>query len=140
VEILAEQAALDLDREIAIGGGDDAAAERDLARAGEPRGRALLQDAQELHLHVERHVADLVEQDGAALGELELAGPAALARAGERARLVAEQLALEQIARDRGAVDRDERALRARPGVVDRLREDLLAGAALSREQHRSIR
>ena len=56
----------------------------------------------------ERHLADLVEQHRAAVGELELADPRRL-RAGERALLVAEQLALEQLGRQRRAVDLDER-------------------------------
>ena len=52
---------------------------------------ALLQDAQQFHLHRQAHVADLVEEQRAALGDFE----AALAGgdgAGERALLVAEQL------------------------------------------------
>ena len=54
---------------------------------------ALLQHAQQLHLHRRAHVADLVEEQRAALGDLE----AALAGgdgAGEGAPLVAEQLGL----------------------------------------------
>ena len=60
----------------------------------------------------------------------------AVRRAGERALLVAEQLGLEDRLGDRGAVDRDERALRARAVVVERAREQLLAGAALAEQQH----
>ena len=57
-------------------------------------------------------------------------------RAGERALLVAEQLALEQVGRDRAAVDDHERLVRARAGAVDRLRRLPLAGAGLALEQH----
>ena len=73
----------------------------------------LLEHAQELGLERERHLADLVEEQGAAVGHLELAG---LARhgAGEGALLVAEELAFEQGLGERGAVDGDERL--ARPG------------------------
>ncbi len=49
-------------------------------------------------------------------------------RAGERAALVTEELRLDEVRRDRGAVEDDERSLRARALVVDRLGEDLLAG------------
>ena len=52
---------------------------------------------------VRRAVADLVEEDRP-VGELEAPG-LAVARAGERALLVAEQLALEQRLGQRGAVD-----------------------------------
>ena len=44
-------------------------------------------------------IADFVEEDGAAVGELELAA-AQRRRTGERALLVAEQLALDQLGRD----------------------------------------
>ena len=53
-------------------------------------------------------------------GELELAG-APLGGAGEGAALVAEELALEQLARDGRAVEGDERAAPARRVVVDGL-------------------
>src|SRR5262249_39801792 len=57
-------------------------------------------------------VADLVEEQRAAGGQLDpaLLGPDG---AGERAPLVAEQLALEQVGAEDGAVDGDERAGRA---------------------------
>src|SRR5690606_23138635 len=90
----------------------------------------------QLRLQRERHVADLVEEQGAAVGDLDLAGRLAHG-ARERALLEAEQLRLEQRLRDRGAVDRNERLLRARAQVVDRAREELLAGAALAEQQRR---
>ena len=62
----------------------------------------------------------------------------ALRGAGEGALLVAEQLALEQRLGQGGAVDRDERL--APPGreVVDRLGDQLLAGARFALDQHRA--
>ena len=57
---------------------------------------------------VERQLADLVEEERAAVGALERARRVAIG-AGERAAHVAEQLALEQARRDRAAVDDDER-------------------------------
>ena len=53
---------------------------------------AVGQHAQQARLQVERHVADLVEEQRAAVGLLEAAAPRRL-RAGEGAALVAEQLA-----------------------------------------------
>ena len=55
----------------------------------------LLQHAQQLGLRGGRHVADLVEEQRAAVGLLEPADAAAIG-AGEGALLVAEQLALQQ--------------------------------------------
>jgi hypothetical protein len=68
---------------------------------------AVLEHAEELHLELRAHLADLVEEDGAAVGELEAADPAR-DRAGEGAALVAEHLALEQLLRNRAAVHRHE--------------------------------
>ena len=56
--------------------------------------------------------------------------------AGERAAHVAEQLAVEQRADERAAVDRHERTARAPAGEVERARDQLLAGAALAGDQH----
>ena len=81
-----------------------------------------------------RHVADLVEEQRAAVGQLDEADLAAL-RGRVGALLVAEQLALDQLARDRRAVDGDEacpvRPLCAWIGV----REHLLADAGFTDEQ-----
>ncbi len=95
----------------------------------------LLQRAQQLHLHRRRHVADLVEEQRPAVGELE-PPELLLDRTGERALLVAEQLALEQRLGQRGAVDLDERAVRAPAQAVDRARDQLLARAGLARDEH----
>ena len=67
-------------------------------------------------------------------GQLE---PPLLARlgAGERALLVAEQLRLDQAVGQRRAAHLDERLLRAQRAVVDRVRDQLLAGARLAADQ-----
>src|SRR5262249_57087912 len=51
---------------------------------------ALLQNPQEGELRVRRKIADLIEEDGPAVGELEPAEPP-LQRSGERALLVTEE-------------------------------------------------
>ena len=61
-------------------------------------------------------------------------------RAGERAALVAEQLALEQRLGERRAVQLHERALGARAALVDGGRDQLLAGARLAGDQHAGAR
>ena len=50
---------------------------------------------------------------------------------------MAEDLALEQRFGNRRAVDRDERERRARAELMDRLRDQLLAGARLAGDEHR---
>ena len=65
-----------------------------------------------------RHLGDLVEEQRAAVRQLERARPPR-DRAGERALLVAEQLGLEQRVGNRRAVERDERLRRARTQLMD---------------------
>jgi hypothetical protein len=138
VEILAEAALGDRAGEVDVGGGEDADVDPDGAVAADGLEGALLQDAQQLGLGVDRELADLVEQEGAAVGHLEPAG-AVLGGPGEGAADVAEQLALEQVRGDRGAVEGDERALGAGAPAVDRAGEALLAGAGLAEDQHRGV-
>ena len=95
VEVFAELAFLGQPEQIAVGGGDDADVDLDGLRAADPLEPALLEHAQQLGLHGQGDLADLVEEDRAAVGHLEAA--LALAdRAGESAFLVAEQLAFQQ--------------------------------------------
>ena len=102
-------ALLDRVAQVLVGRGDDAHVGLDRRAAADRGVFALLQHAQQAGLRLHRHVADLVEKQRAALGLLEAADRARVG-AGEGALLVAEQLALDQIARDRGHVDGDERA------------------------------
>ena len=76
---------------------DDAHVDRERLGAADALERALLEHAQQLGLRLGRHVADLVEEDRAAVRGLE-AADAARVGAGERALLVAEELALEELA------------------------------------------
>ena len=78
-------------------------------------------------------IADLVEEERAAVGQLELAD-ALLQRAGERALLVAEQRALDELARNGGDVDRDERRVGIGRLAMQEAREQLLAGAAFAED------
>ena len=84
-------------------------------RADDP----VLQHAQQLGLKLQRHLADLVEEDGAAVGRAEqsVARPGG---AGESAALVAEHFRLQQFVRNRRAVDRHEGALAPCRQAVDR--------------------
>ncbi len=63
-----------------------------------------------------------------------------VARAGEGAALVAEELGLEQVARDGGGVDGDEGRVAARAVAVQRARHQLLAAARLAVDQHGGVR
>ena len=60
-------------------------------------------------------------------------------RAGERAALVTEQLALDQLAGNSGHVDGNERSRPAPPIVVQRACYQFLAGARLARDHHGEV-
>ncbi len=111
-EVLAEAALLDLLLQVAVGRGDDAHVHGDQLAAADPLDLARLDRAEQLRLGLRAQVADLVEEEGAAVGQLELA-PALTGRAGERATLMSEHLALDQVARYGGAVDTHEGAAAA---------------------------
>ena len=136
IEILAEAAGGDLVGEAAVGGGDDA----DVDGLGDAAADALdlagLERAEQFDLGVERQLADLVEEDGRAVGILE-AADMAVEGAGEGALLMAEQDRFDEIGGDGAAIDGVELLLAARAGGVDRLGDDLLARAALALDQHR---
>src|SRR5262249_21154331 len=87
------------------------------ACATEPRDLALLENAEYLRLHRRRHVADLVEEERAAVGALHQ--PRATLDTGGDATLDPEQLALAQRIAQRGTVDGDERTLARSPIALD---------------------
>ena len=70
-EVLAERPLGDHLRQVAVRRGDDAHVDRLLHRAAHGAHALLLQHAEQARLHLQRHLADLVEQEGAALGLLE---------------------------------------------------------------------
>ena len=111
VEVLAEAPRLDLLAELLVGRRDDAHVDLDHPLAADAAELAGLQRPQHLGLGGQAHVADLVEEEGAAVGDLEQAALAA-DRAGEGALLVAEELALDELGRDGRAVHLDELAAR----------------------------
>src|SRR5690606_3422920 len=127
-------AGLDLLGEVAVGGGDDADIDLEAARRADAGEAPLLEDAQELGLHVQRHLADLIEEKRAALGRLEEAR-LLLVGAGEGASLVAEERACGQRFWERGAVDGDQAVIAAGRGVMDDRGADLLARAGLAMDQ-----
>jgi hypothetical protein len=139
VEVVPEGALFAHRLEVAVGRGDDPHVDSDLL-AGADAGEALgLEDAQERRLRRERELADLVEEHRAPVGLLEDA-LLLLARAREGALLVAEERALDELRRDRTAVDAHHRLRPAQATLVDQPRQDLLAGSGLALQDHRDLR
>jgi hypothetical protein len=139
VEVLSEGTVPRQLLEVTVRGRDDPYVELDLLGATHPLQAPLLQHPQQSGLGRRRHLAHLVEEDGATGGLLELAGMGRHG-AGEGTLLVAEQLALLQPLRDGGTVDIHERTVGADRPVVDRLCHEFLAGPALAGNEHRDVR
>ena len=99
---------------------------------------AVLQNLQQLGLQRRRHLADFVQQQRAFVAQLEFAR-LGFVGAGKRARLVTKQLALQQFAGHRRAVDLQEGAMRAIGILVDQMRQNFFAGAAFAQQQDREI-
>ena len=108
-----------------------------LVRAARPD-RAGLDETEKVRLHAARHVADLVEEERAAvaLRRQTLFVPV---RAGEAAARMTEQLRFEQRLGRAGAVDRDERVRTPAAGVVNEPRDDLFADSGFTDDEHVDI-
>ena len=94
--------------EIAVRRCDDADVDRHGLGPANAIDDTLLNGAQQLGLKTEVHFGNFIEQQGAAVGFLELADTTGHS-AGESALFMAEKLGFEQIVGDRRAVDGDER-------------------------------
>ena len=112
----------------------------DVSRAADAPDLAALERAEELRLDGERHLADLVEEERAAVAPASKQPGLSAIGAGERAALVAEELALEQGLGDRGSSSRSTngRCARRLCRWIAR-RDQLLAGAALARDEHGAL-
>src|SRR5260221_4100763 len=71
VQVLPERQVGDGPLEITVGGGNHARVDGNRTRAAEALDLTLLQHAQQLDLHVAGQLADLVEEDGRAIGDFE---------------------------------------------------------------------
>ena len=89
-------------------------------------------------MHVERQIADFVEEQRAPVRELE----ASLAQAdgtGEGALFMPEELTLDQAGRQRGAVHPYQRTRPATAALVDGAAKQFLASAGFAQQQDRAI-
>src|SRR5687768_4076109 len=90
----------------------------------------LLQDSQQARLSVGTQITNLIQKDSSAGGLFETAHPACM-RASKCPAFVSKQFALQQGFGNRGAINGDERFVSAIAVLVDRARNEFLAGAGL---------
>ena len=95
----------------------------------------VFKESQQQPLHPQGHLADLVEEHGAFVRDLELACFVSIG-AGEASLRVPEELGFQECVRQTRAVHRHERSLSSRASVVNGSGCQLLSGAALSGDQH----
>src|SRR5690606_29732570 len=89
----------------------------------------------QLRLRLELQVTDLVQEEGATVGQFEAPDPP-VGGAGEGAPLMTEHLALDQVTWNRRTVDRHERSSIATTATMDCRGYQLLAGARFAQDQH----
>ena len=121
-----------------VGRGDDPHVGLERRAGADPRELAVLKDPEDFALEGEGHVADFIQEKGAAVALLEPAD-ALRDRPGERPFFVAEKLALEQLLRDGCAIDRHKVAPRPAGEPVDRAGGEFLARAALASDHDRRV-
>ena len=97
-----------------------------------------MQESEKLWLHVERQVAYLIDEEGAARGRPDYTGRICY-RAGKGAAAIAEQVALRQLPGYRRAVEGYEYFFTTRREHVNGARHQLLARAGLARNQHSHV-
>src|SRR5271163_3197542 len=119
-KILAKAAGGDGSVEILIGGGDYTHVDCDLTVASQAVEGRTIQHTQQLDLRLKLQFADFVEEERALVGEFEQAGLGRIGP-GEGALFITEQLALDQILGQRGAVDVDPGPAAPVRGLMNRV-------------------
>ncbi len=138
VEVGAETAILNALLKILVGGGNHPHVGGLRTGTAHPFKAALLQYPQQLHLHGQRHVADLIQKQCAARCQFKTATTGADG-AGECALFMPEQLGLQQLRRNGTAVHRHKRPLGARRGAMNAAGNHFLASTGFTQNEDRGI-
>ena len=138
-QVFAERTGFHLARQVTVGRGDDAHVHLGRAARTHSVHFAFLQGTEQFHLCVQRQLADLIEEQRAAIGLDKLAGGFGNS-AGKRALLMAKQDRLHEVFRNGAAVDRHERLARPGAGALNAARDHFLTHTAFAQDQHRNIR
>ena len=134
-QILPEASGGDELVEVDVGRRDDAHVHGDHPVVADAPDFVLLEHAQELALHVQRDFGYFIEEQRPVVGHFKKPHLAAARRPGECAFHIAEEFAFKQVFGQGRAVDGYEGPVAALAGVVDALREQLLARPRLAHDQ-----
>ena len=124
--------------QIPVGGGNNPYIQGDGLATTDPLNLALLQHPQQLGLQARIHFRNLIQQDGATVGLLELAR-GGCNRTGKGALLVAKQDGLQHILGNCRAVDRHERLVRPGRLLVNIARQHLFTSSTFPGNHHRRV-
>ena len=138
VEVFPKRAFVDHLAKVAVGRSHYAHVDGNHPRSAHALHLSRFENAQELRLKADVELADLVQEQGAAVGHFEAAA-FAVGGTGERAAFVAEQNAFDEVRGDRAAVLNDEGTLRALGGAMNRPGDELLASAGFPAHEHGQI-
>src|SRR5258706_388382 len=98
----------------------------------------VLQHPKERDLHVKRQFADFVQEDGSLRRKLE-ASEALLNRSGESSAFMSEELRGDEVRRQPGGVDWNQRTVRPRRSLMNLSRNQLFPRSCFAGDQHRRI-
>src|SRR5438067_1426763 len=135
-EVFAESSFLYFVHQIPVRRSNESRVDGELAGPAQPPERFRLQHLEELGLQLERELANLIQENRAAIRQLEQPD-FALLRVGERALLVTEQLRIEKSRRQAGTIDFDEGSIRAGREVMNDASDPAFARPTLSLQEHR---
>ena len=139
VEVLPKRTGCNQCFEVLMRSGDDTHIHMHRFTPADSIERAIGKHAQQASLGVGRHIADLVEKQGAPIGLFEPAD-AFLAGTCKGAFFMTEQLGLNQVFRDGGHVQGDARRAGARAVPMQCARNQFLAGAGGAVDQDGDVR
>src|ERR1700722_15764310 len=110
----------------------------DRSRTAQTLELSLLEDAKNLGLQFQRKIADLVQEQSASVSPFE-SSDTSCHRSGVGATLVTEQFAFQQTCGNGGAIHLNKRAFRSIAALVNGFRNQFLASACFSIDQHRGV-
>ncbi len=134
-EVLAETTLGDSLVQISICRRNHPTIDRNRAIPTDADNRLLLQDAEQLDLHLRRNFSDLIKKQRSTTQQFEFTKPSLAAGTGEGSLHITEQFAFDQVAGQSRTVDSEKRAITEGTGVMDRLSEDLFSGSRFADDQ-----
>src|SRR3974377_1502334 len=135
IEILAKPADRNGLLQVPVGGGNNAHIRMPRAIVADSFIPSFLQEVQELALHIQGELPDLIQEERSPFRGFNPAG-AVLGCSSERTVHVTEQLALKELPWDRGTIDPHQWPLVSRAAPVDFVRDQFLACPGLSQDEH----